>query len=175
MKQLVTEVNTPKSFIMTINAGYIAPDHWTQDVSVGGGRVLGEACHFIDLMRFLANSRIASVQSSAMGQNGEEKSPKDTLSITLGFEDGSLGTILYLANGSSRFPKERIEVFADGKILQLDNYRKLKGFGWNGFRKMNLFSQNKGQQDCAKRFINSLKKGTCLIPLKRSLKSRAFQ
>ena len=89
---------------------------------------------------------------------------ENIVSISLGFEDGSFGTIFYLANGSSKFPKERIEVFADGKVLQLDNFRKLKGFGWSDFNKMNLFNQNKGQYECAEKFIANLKMGTCLIP-----------
>ena len=89
----------------------------------------------------------------------------DRSSITLGFNDGSLGTILYLANGSADYPKERVEVFVGGKVLQLDNYRKLKGFGWRGFKKMNLFSQNKGQSACALAFIESIETGVPCIPV----------
>ena len=164
MHQLLSKIHVPKSFIMTINAGFLPGDHWTQDASVGGGRIIGEACHFIDLMRFLASSKITSVQTRALGQCAGQKVSKDNVSISLGFEDGSFGTIFYLANGSSKFPKERIEVFADGKVLQLDNFRKLKGFGWSDFNKMNLFNQNKGQYECAEKFIANLKMGTCLIP-----------
>ena len=80
----------------------------------------------------------------------------DTLSISLEFEDGSIGTIHYFANGSKSFPKERLEVFAEGSVLQLDNYRTMKGFGWPGFKKMNLRKQDKGQKACAKAFINAL-------------------
>ena len=131
----------PKSFVMTVNAGAIAPEHWTQDGEAGGGRVIGEACHFIDLLRFLAGSRIASHQVTRMdSQTG------DSVAISLKFEDGSIGTVHYLANGSKAFPKERLEVFAAGRVLQLDNFRKLKGFGWPGFDKMNLWRQDKGQK-----------------------------
>ena len=89
----------------------------------------------------------------------------DRSSITLGFEDGAFGTILYLANGAANFPKERIEVFAEGKVLQLDNFRKLKGFGWKNFKKMNLWSQDKGQTACALAFIEALKSGVPCIPI----------
>jgi predicted dehydrogenase len=155
MKQLLSSVREPKSFIMTMNAGFIPPDHWTQDSAVGGGRIIGEACHFIDLMRFLADSRIVSVQARRMGGNHAE----DKASIILGFEDGSFGIIHYLANGSSRFPKERIEVFVAGRVLQLDNFRKLTGYSWPGFRKMNLWRQDKGQLACATAFLEAIRKG----------------
>ena len=162
MKQLIQNIDSPKSFIMTINAGYIPDDHWTQDSSIGGGRIIGEACHFIDLMRFLANSKIKKVHADAMSDKSSKN--KDTASINLVFEDGSHGTILYLANGSSKFPKERIEIFVDNKILQLDNFLRLKGFGWPNFKKMNFFKQNKGHKECANSFIESLKTNTPAIP-----------
>lgn len=159
MKSLLAAVNEPKSFIMTMNAGAIPPDHWTQDLAVGGGRIIGEACHFIDLMRFLAGSEIVSVQARRMGDTPAVAVTEDKASITLGFSDGSFGTILYLANGAASFPKERVEVFAAGRVLQLDNFRKLRAFGWPGFRKMNLWKQDKGQAACAAAFVEALTKG----------------
>ena len=83
----------------------------------------------------------------------------DSASITLNFADGSVGTILYLANGNKSFPKERLEVFAGGRILQLDNFRRLTGYGWPGFRSMNLWRQDKGQTACAQAFVDALKQG----------------
>lgn len=159
MKSLLNSVKEPKSFIMTMNAGAIPADHWTQDSTVGGGRIIGEACHFIDLMRFLAGSKIVSVQARRMGDTDAVQILEDKASITLGFEDGSFGTIFYLANGASNFPKERVEVFAAGRVLQLDNFRKLKGFGWPGFNKMNLWRQDKGQDACAAAFVESIRQG----------------
>ncbi len=159
MKTLLDTVKEPKSFIMTMNAGAIPADHWTQDNAVGGGRIIGEACHFIDLMRFLAGSKIVSVQARRMGETDAVQVLEDKASITLGFEDGSFGTIFYLANGASSFPKERVEVFAAGRVLQLDNFRKLKGFGWAGFNKMNLWRQDKGQDACAAAFVESIRQG----------------
>ncbi|WP_454667676.1 bi-domain-containing oxidoreductase [Acinetobacter calcoaceticus] len=159
MKALLNTVKEPKSFIMTMNAGAIPADHWTQDNAVGGGRIIGEACHFIDLMRFLAGSKIVSVQARRMGETDAVQVLEDKASITLGFEDGSFGTIFYLANGASNFPKERVEVFTAGRVLQLDNFRKLKAFGWPGFNKMNLWRQDKGQDACAAAFVESIRDG----------------
>lgn len=156
MKALLSPIKAPKSFIMTMNAGAIPKDHWTQDAEKGGGRIIGEACHFIDLMRFLADSPIVSVQSRCMGETDDEDILDDKASITLGFKDGSFGTIHYFANGAAAFPKERVEVFTAGKVLQLDNFRKLKGFGFKGFKKMNLWQQDKGQTNCAAAFINAI-------------------
>lgn len=165
MKRLLSSVNEPKSFIMTMNAGAIPPDHWTQDIRVGGGRIIGEACHYIDLMRFLAGSEIVSVQARRMGDTDAVAVTEDKAAIILGFADGSFGTIHYYANGANSFPKERIEVFAAGRVLQLDNFRKLKGFGWPGFKSMNLWQQDKGQKECVARFLTSIEKGeACPIP-----------
>jgi predicted dehydrogenase/threonine dehydrogenase-like Zn-dependent dehydrogenase len=164
MKALLAPVKEPKSFIMTMNAGAIPANHWTQDNGVGGGRIIGEACHFIDLMRFLAGSPIVSLQARRMGDAPGVAVTEDKASITLGFEDGSFGTILYLANGAASFPKERVEVFAAGRVLQLDNFRKLKGYGWPGFSKMNLWKQDKGQNACAAAFLQAVVKGVPAIP-----------
>jgi predicted dehydrogenase len=163
MKALLAPVKEPKSFIMTMNSGAIPANHWTQDNAVGGGRIIGEACHFIDLMRFLAGSPIVSVQARRMGDAPGVAVTEDKASITLGFEDGSFGTIMYLANGAASFPKERVEVFAAGRVLQLDNFRKLKGYGWPGFGKMNLWKQDKGQKACAAAFLQALEKGAPAI------------
>jgi predicted dehydrogenase/NADPH:quinone reductase-like Zn-dependent oxidoreductase len=154
IKSLLQGVTGPKTFVMTVNAGAIPAEHWTQDRAVGGGRIVGEACHFIDLLRFLADSAITSSTRFDM-----ESRTADTVTIQLGFADGSMGTVHYLANGSKAFPKERLEVFASGRVLQLDNFRKLTGFGWPGFNKMNLWRQDKGQKACAAAFVNAIGQG----------------
>ena len=164
MHDLLSSVNAPKSLIITVNAGFIPKDHWTQDPFVGGGRIIGECCHFIDLMRFLVDKKIVSVSGKSIVAGSSKTIMEDRSSITLGFDDGSFGTILYLANGASNFPKERIEVFTDGKVLQLNNFRKLKGYGWKGFKKFNLWSQDKGQQACPEAFIKSIGDGIPCIP-----------
>ncbi|WP_246164733.1 Gfo/Idh/MocA family protein [Litorivicinus lipolyticus] len=165
MKALLDAVKEPKSFIMTMNAGAIPADHWTQNNAVGGGRIIGEACHFIDLMRYLADSEIVSIQARRMGEHPGVPVTEDKASITLGFSDGSFGTIFYLANGASSFPKERVEVFASGSVLQLDNFRKLRGFHWKGFKKMNSWKQDKGQRQCASAFLDGIKNGIPPIPV----------
>jgi len=164
MKALLESVKEPKTFLLTMNAGAIPSNHWTQDTAVGGGRIIGEACHFVDLMRFLAGSKIVSVQAHRMGDAPGIDIFEDRASITLGFEDGSFGTIIYTANGASSFPKERVEVFVAGRVLQLDNFRKLKGYGWPGFKKLNLWKQDKGQHHCAVQFIDAIKRGQPAIP-----------
>jgi len=161
IKALLETVKQPKSFIMSVNAGAIPEDHWTQDKQIGGGRIIGEACHFIDLLRYLAASPIKSFQTIKM-----DSSTKDTLSIQLAFEDGSIGTIHYFANGSKSFPKERLEVFCAGRVLQLDNFRTLQAWGWKGFSKMKLMRQDKGQKQCASAFVQAIVNGkTTPIPL----------
>ena len=161
IKKLLLGTSGPKSFIFNVNAGHIDEEHWTQDNDVGGGRVVGEACHFIDLLRFLADSPILDWNQNSMNSNS-----KDTLSIGLKFEDGSIGTINYFANGPKSLPKERLEIFSQGRALQLDNFRKLKGFSWPGFTKMNLWKLDKGQNECASAFLNALKeKTTSPIPI----------
>ena len=159
MKELLDKKAAPKTFIMTMNAGDIPADHWTQDPTVGGGRIIGEACHYIDLMRFLAGEKITSFNAVKMGENNFVEITEDKAIITLTFEDGSIGSIHYFANGGKAFPKERIEVFCDDAVLQLDNFRKLTGHGWQGFRKMNLWAQDKGQVSCSKAFMDAVKKG----------------
>ena len=159
MKQLLGSVSGPKSFILTVNAGAIPADHWTQDKEMGGGRIIGEVCHFVDLLRFLSDSPITGWSRATMNARTE-----DTVSINLQFADGSIGAIHYFANGPKSFPKERLEVFAQGRVLQLDNYRRLVGFGWPGFKKMNLWRQDKGQKACAKAFVDAVE-GHAAVPI----------
>jgi predicted dehydrogenase len=154
MKALLETVKDPKSLIMTVNAGMIPPSHWTQDAEVGGGRIIGEACHFIDLLRFLTGNPI--LKSDIIRLQSEVG---DTVSIQLSFADGSIGTIHYFANGSKRFPKERLEVFCGGKILQLDNFKIMRGYGWKGFKRMRLWRQDKGHTAEMKAFVGAIEQG----------------
>jgi len=162
MKELAQASAHPKTMIMTVNAGAIPSEHWTQDKKVGGGRIIGEGCHFIDLLRFVCGHKITSIKSDVMGGvNGDDKS-----TITIKFEDGSLGTVHYFANGSKAFPKERLEIFCNGAVLQLDNFRGLKSFGWPGFKKMNAWKQDKGQFQSVQAFVDVIRAGgKCPIPL----------
>ncbi|MCB8933284.1 MAG: bi-domain-containing oxidoreductase [Fimbriimonadaceae bacterium] len=158
MKELLAGVREPKAMVMTVNAGAIPEDHWTQDPAVGGGRVVGEGCHFVDLMQFVAGARVTGVQGAAVG--GASGALADRATWTLTFDDGSMGTIHYLANGHRSFPKERFEVFAGGRVLQLDNFRNLAGFGWPGFNGMRLRRQDKGNAACLAAFIRAIESGS---------------
>ena len=124
----------PKNIVATMNAGYIPPEVWVQDMEVGGGRIIGEACHFIDLCSFLADSKVIAVCMNALGENPQENT--DNVSILLKYENGTNAVINYFANGSKSYAKERIEVFSQEKVLVLDNWRRLEGFGVKGFSKM---------------------------------------
>ena len=116
-------------------------------------------------MRFLVGRKIISFHAEKMGKNKSINLTEDKTFIILNFEDGSHGVIIYLANGSNKFPKERIEIFTAGKILQLENFKKLRGFGWKGFNKLNLWKQDKGQINCISSFIDSIQSGLPLIPI----------
>lgn len=157
LHDLLKSRSDPKSFIYTVNAGYIPPDHWTQHPEIGGGRLLGEACHFIDLIRFLAASPIenATVQYAQTPGAGS----MDTFSIQLTLANGSLGTVHYFANGCKNFPKERLDVFCGGSVLQLDNFRTLQGYGWQGFSKQKSSGQDKGHEMEMQSIITSLTEG----------------
>lgn len=135
--------DTPKNIVATMNAGFIPPEMWVHDVEVGGGRILGEACHFIDLCSFLAGSRVVSVCMNALGPNPQENT--DNASILLRYENGSNAVINYFANGSKSYAKERIEVFSQERVFIIDNWRKLTGYGAKGFSKMKG-TMDKGQK-----------------------------
>ena len=154
IKELLHGVKSPKSFAMTINAGFIPGDHWIHTHDAGGGRLIGEACHFVDLLRYLADAEIAS-----FGTVKTTDELGDTFIISLKFSDGSIGTINYFSNGPKAIPKERLEIFTDGRHLQLDNYRILKGVGWKRFSRMTLSRQDKGQKACAEAFIRAIQSG----------------
>jgi predicted dehydrogenase/threonine dehydrogenase-like Zn-dependent dehydrogenase len=166
MTELLATIDEPKSFIVTVNPGEIPAGHWTQDKSEGGGRIVGEACHFVDLLRHLARAPIVRWHAAPLGQHPALKGIVDKVSLTVDFADGSVGTIHYLANGNRGFPKERLEVFCAGRVLQLDNFRRLRGWGWPRFSKMNLWRQDKGQFACVRAFVGAIRRGYSVpIPL----------
>ena len=128
-------------------------------------RIVGEACHFIDLLRFLAGSPIRGVQAVTLGPAASVAVREDKISFTMSFEDGRFGTVHYLANGHRAFPKERLEIFCGGRVLQIDNFKVLKGFGWPGFKRLRLWRQDKGQKACTAAFVQAIRhSGTAPIP-----------
>jgi predicted dehydrogenase len=124
-----------------INAGFLPLNHWTQDPALGGGRVIGEGCHFIDLLTFLAGAAPVSVTAHALPDNG--KYHQDNLSMTFIFPDSSVGVVDYLANGDKSFPKERLEVFCGGGVAVLDDFRTLELIR-DGHRTLVRKAQDKG-------------------------------
>lgn len=152
LKKMLNASPGPKAIMITVNAGAIPSDHWTQDAESGGGRIIGEACHFIDLARFIANSKIVGVNAVPIA-TGEGRLG-DCVSIQLTFADGSIATVHYLANGSKNFPKERVEVFAGGDVLTIDNFRKT----WSANKNSKIVTrkQDKGHAEELRLFIDSL-------------------
>ena len=169
LKSLLMAKSQPKSFIYTINAGHIPGDHWTQDLEIGGGRLLGEGCHFVDLLRYLAAASITQAYVTYSDPPGPNM--MDTFTIQLDFADGSIGSIHYFANGSKSFPKERLEVFCGGSVIQLDNFRKLEGYGWKGFHARNLAPKTKVMRMKSRPWSTPLSKANLhLSHLKKSLR-----
>ena len=158
-KALLDTLRGPKALVFTINAGPIPRNHWTQDPKTGGGRIVGEACHFIDLARFLIGAPIASSDVRTVAHGSRTSDGDDIATLSLGFADGSITSINYLANGHPHVPKERVEAFAGGKVLRLDNFTRLTGFGWKGFKSVRSFRQDKGQRACIQAFIDSIRTG----------------
>jgi predicted dehydrogenase len=107
-----------------VNAGYIPLTHWLHDPEIGGGRIIGEGCHFVDFLTFLVGESPQSVTARGLPDGGVYR--EDNVVLTFTYPDGSVGTISYLANGDKAFPKERVEVFAGGRVAVLDDFRSLE-------------------------------------------------
>ena len=157
IKEKIDKNDEPKAFIYTCNAGFISKDSWINDPLIGGGRLLGESCHFVDLLLYLSNSQIKDI---SLNSSSRDKQIGDIFSIHIKFENDSIGTINYLSNGSKAYPKERLEVFNAGSIYYLDNFRILKTWGEVGSNKIRHLKQNKGQDECVKAFLESIRNGT---------------
>ncbi|MBT3278734.1 MAG: Gfo/Idh/MocA family oxidoreductase [Phycisphaerales bacterium] len=163
MRTLLAGRSEPLAMHYACNAGIIPPEVWVHDPELGGGRIIGEACHFIDLLSYLAGSKIVSVASAQMGQGVAVR--EDKMSIVLSFEDGSVGTVNYFGNGNKAYSKETIDVYSEGRILHLDNFRKLTGHGFSGFKKLKT-KINKGHQTEFKLFTEAVAAGgEPMIPL----------
>ena len=149
LKGYLDKILSTKAYIYTCNAGFIDEKHWTQDPMVGGGRLVGEACHFIDLIMFLESSPIEEIRKTSIP---DSKVSSDTFSIQLKFESGSIATVHYFSNGHKSYQKEKLEVFSEQKIFQMKNFRVLKAWGVKGFKTKRNFNQDKGQLYCVKVF-----------------------
>jgi predicted dehydrogenase/threonine dehydrogenase-like Zn-dependent dehydrogenase len=156
LSSFLTPRNEPLHIHYRVNAGYIPLNHWTQDEVIGGGRIIGEGCHFIDLITFLVGAAPVSVTANALPDNGKYR--EDNVSLTLTFPDGSIGVVDYLANGDKSFPKERVEVFCAGAIAVLDDFRILQTVR-DGKKKEERRAQDKGWTNEWKAFAKSIREG----------------
>ena len=156
LKSYLSKNNSQKAFTFTCNAGLLDKTHWLNNKKVGGGRLIGEACHFVDLLRFLAGSPISSIDIKYLN---DANKLSDTFTLNMSFKDGSIGSIDYFSNGCKDFPKERLEVFVNGGIIRIDDFRKITSWGISGFKNNSIHFQDKGQNNCVKTFLNSVAKG----------------
>lgn len=156
MKSLLGSAPTPINIIATMNAGAIPASSWVHDLEVGGGRIIGEACHFIDLCSYLAGSKVKAVCMNAMGTDPDERT--DNASIILKYENGTNAVINYFANGSKAYVKERLEVYSQERTLVMNNWRKLEGFGFKNFSSQSS-GQDKGHETQFQLLVDSVKTG----------------
>lgn len=146
----------PMSMIYRINAGKIPQDSWIQDMTMGGGRIIGEVCHFVDLLTFINGSLPVAVYAQALP---DPHHLKDTLTITLTFANGSIGTISYFANGPKNLPKEYIEIYSAGSTAIIHDFKELEMYGGTSMKRKKLLSQDKGQEMMVQSFINAILQG----------------
>lgn len=160
IKSLVGDASM--NIVATMNAGDIPSEIWVHDMTVGGGRIIGEACHYLDLMVFLSGSKIKSVCMNALGENPAENT--DNASILVKMENGSTGVVNYFANGAKSYSKERLEVYSQEKVLILDNFIKTSGYGVKGFSKLKT-KLDKGHKAQFRQIVEKIKQGSvALIP-----------
>lgn len=162
VKKQMGDSNTSINVIATMNVGEIPTNHWTQDINLGGGRIIGEACHLIDLITYLSGSLVESVVMNAMGQNPTINT--DNASILLKYKNGSTGIINYFANGNKGYSKERIEVYSQGKTMIIDNFKKSEYFGTKSSGMSR--SQDKGHSEQFRLFLERIRNGgDAIIPI----------
>jgi len=155
-KELFADREVPLSIIYRVNAGRIPTDHWTQNAKEGGGRIVGEVCHFVDLMTFLTDAKPVSVFAESVSARSSGFIDCDSVFITLKFSDGSNGTIAYLAEGDKALAKERVEIFGAGKVFVLDDFRSGKTYKDNRESVVTLKAQDKGQADQVRAVCSSI-------------------
>jgi predicted dehydrogenase/threonine dehydrogenase-like Zn-dependent dehydrogenase len=163
IKKVLGSAETPMNIVATMNAGFIPSKFWVHDMEIGGGRIIGEACHFIDLITYLTGSKVKSVCMNTLGINSKENT--DNASILLKYENGTNAVINYFSNGSKAYSKERVEVYHQDRTLVMDNWRSLKGYGFKNFSSASS-SQDKGHQNQFNLLINAVKNGgNQIIPI----------
>jgi len=157
--------DTPKSINIRINAGVVLPDHWVNDPEIGGGRIVGEACHFIDLAMYLAGDKIISVSANAME---DSNNLSNTTIVNLKFANGSVASVNYFSNGNKRVSKEFIEVFCGETVVQIDDFKSMIIYG-KSVKKIKSKKQDKGHTEEMVQFLKSIREGkSCPIPFEES-------
>ncbi|MDQ1638095.1 MAG: hypothetical protein QOF62_1434 [Pyrinomonadaceae bacterium] len=146
-KEVFQNRQSPLSILYRVNAGRIPRDHWTQDPNEGGGRIIGEVCHFIDLMQFLTGAAPTTVFAQAVGGDQGNIISEDSIFITLQFADGSNGVVAYLAEGDATLQKEHIEIFGEGKTFVIEDFRSARLYAGGREKKETLRQQDKGQAE----------------------------
>jgi predicted dehydrogenase/threonine dehydrogenase-like Zn-dependent dehydrogenase len=166
MKKFLLEVHEPLAIHYRVNAGYIPADHWVNDPEQGGGRILGEVCHFVDFLCFLAGECPIEVQAQTVGNPGQYS--MDNVVASLMFANGTLGTISYLANGDKSASKERVEVFGGGSVAILEDFRRLE-LVRNGRKQITRqrWEQDKGHKAEMQAFVDALRGKTPPIPFEQ--------
>jgi predicted dehydrogenase len=158
-KRFFENVVGPYVIQYRVSAGYLPKTHWTRDPIEGGGRIIGEVCHFIDLMQFMTGSSPARVFAESLSSASGGTADDDSVLITIKFEDGSVGTITYLANGDVSVPKERVEVSSTGRTAVIDNFQRLSLFQNGKKREFKLASIDKGHREEVRAFLAAIHEG----------------
>ena len=163
IKEILDKIYEPIVLHYRVNAGFIPREHWTQDIEIGGGRLIGEGCHFIDLLIYLANSKVVEVSAECLPDNGQYS--RDNFVINLKFENGSIGNIIYTANGNKSMGKEYLEIFGGGVSLRMDDYQLLEVYSDKlKIRKKAFLFKDKGHKDEIRTFIRYVE-GNCESPM----------
>lgn len=148
----------PIAFNFRVNAGALPAEHWSQNPEIGGGRIIGEVCHFIDLMQFFANALPSTVFAQSLPGMSESITNTDNVAITIGFEDGSVGNLTYLANGDKALSKEHLEIFGGGKTAVINDFKSVTLYG--GGKSKTIKALGKGQKEEVEAFLNAINVGS---------------
>lgn len=166
-------VRGAKQVCIRVNAGPIPPDHWIQDPKVGGGRLIGEACHFVDLAVALCGSMVKNVSAFAVDLPGKDSASRDSFTIALEMSDGSVASIFYSSIGDPGFAKERIEVYGGGRVALIDDFRRVEMWQGGKRKTKSWSSQDKGQKAQIDAWVRGIQNGHAPIPLEQILNVHA--
>jgi polar amino acid transport system substrate-binding protein len=159
LREFVFSRTSPIAMTYRVSAGRLPRDHWTHDLEQGGGRLIGEGSHFVDSLAFLAAAEVVGVHASGYGDPQLPLQARDNVAVTLGFANGSVGSVLYVADGSGRVPKERVEAFSGNRTAVLDDYRSLELFGPTQKEKRGGRTRDKGHRSEIDAFLRGVESG----------------